>query len=198
MADYTKTKKNKINPFLWFLIAIVIPVVFAVILAYIIFSMAGVDATKWVKDKMSAVPVVSSFVTTEEEKDLEKQNEKLKISIKEKETEIEQLIEDVGNLEGVIDQLEKEVLKLEKKNTDNNGLDDDEEQNDDMSLRQMSQTFKDMDPEQAALIIQRLKNESAVPILNTLSNKVRGKIFEEMEPDQAAELTQLLIDGSKP
>lgn len=194
MAKNKNIKKNRMNPLIWFLIAIVIPVIFAIVLAYIIFSMAGIDATGWVKDKVSNVPVVSSLVTTEEDKDLQKQNEKLQLTIEEKDTEVEQLTADVDNLEGVIDQLEKEVLKL-KKSADNEEADHQDEENSEKdALKQTSQTFKDMDPEQAAHIIQRLKEESALSVLDNLSNKVRGKILEEMDPEKAAELTQSLID----
>jgi len=194
MAENKNVKKNRMNPLIWFLIAIVIPVVYAIFLAYIIFSMAGIDATGWVKDKVSNVPVVSSLVTTEEDKDLQKQNEKLQLTIEEKDSEVEQLTADVDNLEGVIDQLEKDVLKL-KKSADNEEVDpQDEENNEKDLLKQTSQTFKDMDPEQAAHIIQRLKEESALSVLDNLSNKVRGKILEEMDPEKAAELTQSLID----
>src|SRR5690625_390030 len=194
MAENKNVKKNRMNPLIWFLIAIVIPVVYAIFLAYIIFSMAGIDATGWVKDKVSNVPVVSSLVTTEEDKDLQKQNEKLQLTIEEKDSEVEQLTADVDNLEGVIDQLEKDVLKL-KKSADNEEVDpQDEENNEKDLLKQTSQTFKDMDPEQAAHIIKRLKEESALSVLDNLSNKVRGKILEEMDPEKAAELTQSLID----
>src|SRR5699024_1569889 len=127
MAENKNVKKNRMNPLIWFLIAIVIPVVYAIFLAYIIFSMAGIDATGWVKDKVSNVPVVSSLVTTEEDKDLQKQNEKLQLTIEEKDSEVEQLTADVDNLEGVIDQLEKDVLKL-KKSADNEEVDPQDEE----------------------------------------------------------------------
>src|SRR5690625_2220425 len=91
MADNKNIKKNRMNPLIWFLIAIVIPVVFAIALAFIIFSMAGIDATGWIKDKASNVPVVSSLVTTEEDKDLQSKNEKLQLTIEEKNSEVEQL-----------------------------------------------------------------------------------------------------------
>lgn len=199
MKNKINNKTNRVNPLTWFLIAIVIPVVFAIILAYIIFSMAGVDAAAWVKDKVSTVPVVSSLVTTEEEKNYQEKNEKLQLAIDEKDNEVEQLTADVESLENVIEQLEKEVLKLKKSaDVSNEDLDSDspdgEGNNENDSLKQTSQTFKDMDPKQAAQIIQRLKKESALSVLDNLSNKVRGKIFEEMEPEKAAELTQSLID----
>lgn len=199
MTNKKNNKTNRVNPLTWFLIAIVIPVVFAIILAYIIFSMAGVDAAAWVKDKVSTVPVVSSLVTTEEEKNYQEKNEKLQLAIEEKNNEVEQLTADVESLENVIEQLEKEVLKLKKSaDVSNEDLDSDspdgEGNNENDSLKQTSQTFKDMDPKQAAQIIQRLKKESALSVLDNLSNKVRGKIFEEMEPEKAAELTQSLID----
>src|SRR5690625_6465595 len=112
MTNKKNNKTNRVNPLTWFLIAIVIPVVFAIILAYIIFSMAGVDAATWVKDKVSTVPVVSSLVTTEVEKNYQKKNKKLQLAIKEINKEVEQLTAMFVSLEKDNEQLEMKVIKL--------------------------------------------------------------------------------------
>src|SRR5699024_6530208 len=116
MAKQTKNKNKKISAFLWFLIAIIIPILFALILAYIIFSMAGVNVSSWVKDKASTIPVVSSMIITDEEKSLEHRNEKLVTALDNKDAEIETLTQEIINLEGTIEKLERELLKLEKRN----------------------------------------------------------------------------------
>ena len=192
MAKQTKNKNKKMNPFLWFLIAIIIPILFALILAYIIFSMAGVNVSSWVKDKASTIPVVSSMIITDEEKSLEHRNEKLVTALDNKDAEIETLTQEIINLEGTIEKLERDLLKLEKRNPDSE--ENEAEPENEVTVKQMSGSFKDMDPEQAALIIQRLDKEIAVSILKSMSNKVRGSVLETMDPEQAAELTEQIID----
>lgn len=189
-----KDKKNKMNPLLWFLVAIVIPIFFALILAYVIFSIAGVNVSGWIKDKTADMPVVSSMLLSEEEQDLKRRNEKLKTSVEDKDKEIEQLNQSIEDLEETIDGLEKEMLKLEKNST-NSEEDDDEVEEDDegMTTKQIAGSFKDMEPEQAALIIQRLDQETAVSILTAMSNKVRGHVLEAMDAEQAANLTKELV-----
>ena len=193
MAKQTKNKNEKMNPFLWFLIVIIIPILFALILAYIVFSMAGVNVTNWMKDKASTVPVVSSLITTDEEKNSEQRNEKFKTALDNKDAEIESLTQEIMDLEGTIEKLERDLLKSEKRNTDN-AENETEPEDEVITVKKMSGSFKDMDPEQAALIIQRLDKDIAVSILKSMSNKVRGSILEVMDPEQAAELTEEIID----
>lgn len=187
-------KNKKLNPFLWFLIAIIIPGIFAIILAYIIFTMAGVNVGDWLKDKGSTVPVVSSFIKSEEQEGLKQMNEKLELALEDKEEEIELLTMDVEQLQGTIDQLEKDLLKIEKRNEYDAMAENEEKENESVTVKQMAGSFKDMKPEQAALIIERLNNETALAILNAVSNKIRGEILEAMKPEQAAELTELLME----
>src|SRR5699024_11679853 len=88
--------------------------------------MAVVDAAASIKDKIFTVPLVSSLITTEKEKNYQEKNEKLQLAIDEKDNEVEQLTADVESLENVIEQLEKEVLKLKKSaDVSNEDLDSD-------------------------------------------------------------------------
>src|SRR5690625_5512256 len=60
--------KKSVNPFLWFIFAIVIPVIIIISLTVLVLAIAGFDVSGWTKDKASNIPIVSSFITTEEEK----------------------------------------------------------------------------------------------------------------------------------
>ncbi|HLQ98145.1 MAG TPA: hypothetical protein VK135_05590, partial [Candidatus Dormibacteraeota bacterium] len=68
MAKDLSNKQKKTNPILWFLFAIVIPVIIALILTFIILMATGTDISGWAKNTGSKIPVISSFITTEEEK----------------------------------------------------------------------------------------------------------------------------------
>ncbi|MFD1037985.1 MotE family protein [Virgibacillus byunsanensis] len=194
MVNQTKPEKNKMNPLLWFFFAIVIPIIVVITLTIIIFSVAGVNVVDWAKNTGNNIPVISSWITTDEEEETIRIEEKMESTIANKDNEIEQLNQEVRALEAATEQLEQEIIKLE-----NNQSSEETDNNDDTELvdspvTTVSKSFKDMDSEQAALIFQSLEKELAVSILKELSNDVRGEIFEEMDPELAAELTQLFVN----
>ncbi|WP_373896019.1 MotE family protein [Virgibacillus sp. CBA3643] len=197
MVKQTKEEKKKMKPILGLSSIIVIPIIVAVTLAIIIFA-AGVNVTDWVKEKGSTTPVISSFITTPEEENIQREEERMQVEMERKDTEIEELNQTVEDQESTIEQMEQEIVKLENNKADSNGtnkqeLAEDEEEMD--TVKTVSNSFKGMDKEQAALIIASLEVETAISILQEVSNDVRGEILEEMEPEAAASLTQLLIDS---
>ncbi|WP_404459250.1 magnesium transporter MgtE N-terminal domain-containing protein [Oceanobacillus kapialis] len=194
--DYT-TEKKKMNPFLWFLFAIIFPLLIATVIAVIGFSIAGINVLDWAKEKGSNIPVVSSMIETPEEESTGQAQEKAAEQLAAKNEEIEQLNQQVQDLESTIESLEEETIRLEnrnRQNQENAEMETEEEAPD--TIQTIASSFKDMDSEQAALIIQDLDNQTAISILKEVSNKVRGAILEEMEPAEAATLTQLFIDAN--
>src|SRR5699024_2821440 len=180
----------------WFIFAIVLSLSIVTVLAVVDLTLAGVNVMGWAKEKGSNVPVVSSFVKSEEETDLQIQLDQAKETIEQQKEEIKTLDLEIDSLEAIIDQQEQDITKLEKKTISdeqlNNPLNEDSGSD---SLKQTAASFRKMDQEKAAEILKNLDRQIAVDILQQLSNDVRGKILEEMEPALAAELTQRLIDG---
>lgn len=194
MAKQNKSIEGKTNPFIWFLFAIVVPLIVAVIITVIILLVAGVNVGDWVKKTGSKIPVVSTVIKTDEEKNLEKQNAEATQTINKQNEEIAQLTDEIESLQTINEELEQEIVKLEKANENNTSKEPDEETETVNMVKQASTSFKDMDPEKAAPIFQSLEKSSAVSILKELSNDVRGEILAEMDPELAAELTELLMD----
>lgn len=196
MAKDIKKQKDKMNPVLWFFFAIVIPVVVAVTLTIIIFTVAGVDVMGWAKKTGNSIPVLSSVITTDEETNEQRAKEKFKNTIANKDEKISKLNQKVSNLESSIDELKQEIVKLENFKSNEGESDSSnagEEDTENNSIKRVSSSFKEMDSEQAALIFENMEQALAVAILKKLPNDVRGNIFEEMEPALAAELTQLSV-----
>ncbi|MFB4167495.1 MotE family protein [Virgibacillus sp. JSM 102003] len=197
MAKDNIKQQNKTNPFLWFFFAIVIPLIVAVTLAVIIFTVAGVDVVGWAKTTGNSIPVVSTMITTDKEKNEQREDQKTKDIIASKDEKIEQLNQKVSNLESTIGQLEQEIVKLENSNSNEKSSEsetsDDEAESGNKSIKAISSSFNEMDSEQAALIIENMEQDLAVGILKQIPNDVRGGIFENMDPDLAAELTQLFV-----
>lgn len=195
MVKQTKEEKKKINPIVGVLFAIVIPIILAVTLAIIIFA-AGVDVVDWAKEKGSTIPVISSFITTPQEENIQRGEEQVQAEMERKDTEIEELNQNVIDLESTIEQMEQEIVKLENNNGDSNQANELEvTEGERDTVKTVSNSFKDMDKEQAALIMADLEEETAISILQEVSSEVRGEILEEMETEAAASLTQLLIDS---
>lgn len=194
---FKKNKKEKRNPIVWFLFAIIIPLIVAVTLTIIIFSILGINVVDWAKKTGNNIPVISSLVPSEEAGNDEQKEAKTAASMAKKDKEIEQLKEETSNLKATIDQLEQDTVKLENKyKSEQNAKDEGEAEEDQEkdTVKTVSASFKKMDKKQAALIFQSLDKEVAIVILKELSNDVRGNILEAMEPSLAAELTQQLVN----
>lgn len=191
-----KRENKKMNPILWFIFAIVLPLIIVSVIAIFVLSFAGFDVIDWAKKKGSTVPVVSHFIKTDEEKDLQYKLEQAEQKIEKLEDEIEQLNLEINSLEAIRDQQEQDIVKLENQiKADEDETDSAEVSGSANSVKQTAASFRKMDQKKAADILQNLERDAAIDILKQLSNDVRGKILEEMEPKRAAELTQRLMEG---
>ncbi|MGM8364136.1 MotE family protein [Virgibacillus sp. W0181] len=193
MEKQSKSRKNKSNPIIWFIFVIVVPLIVAIVLTVIILSVAGVNVGDWIKTNGSKIPIVSTVIKTDEEKQLEQQSEQAAEMIDKQQSEIGELNDEIENLQATNDELQQKILKLEKSAQDNKSEEQAEPETVD-SVKKTATSFRKMDKEKAALIFQSLDKSSAVAILKELSNDVRGEIMGEMEPSLAAELTELLME----
>lgn len=192
-----KSKKKSMNPFLWIVFAIIIPLIIVSTLTVFILNMAGVDVTGWFKNTASNIPVVSNFITTEEEQAVEDEIKKLTEMIEEKDLEIARLQTISEDLEMTISRLNQQILKLENEIASRDELAEQEEElevENNESLKQIVSSYESMKTKQAAIIIQNLENDLAIDILKELPNDRRGKILEAMDPERVAELTKLFVN----
>lgn len=189
-----KQEKGKMNPLVWFLFAIVVPVIVAITLAVIIFTVAGIDVMDWAKNTGNKIPVISSMITTDEEARSESKEENFQSSISKKDEQIEQLQAELNDKEATIEQMEQDIAKLENKSKtdDESKQQEDDEKN---AIKTVSSSFRNMDKEKAAAILENMDETSAVDLLNGMSNDVRGGILEAMDPEKAANLAQLLMNN---
>ncbi|WP_249869783.1 MotE family protein [Oceanobacillus saliphilus] len=195
MKENTKDQSKKMNPILWFLFAIVIPLIIVVILAVIIMGVAGFNVMDWAKDKGNTIPIISDMVTTDDEKAAERDEQQVKAALDSKDNEIIELNRNISDLEATIQLLEQEILKLENSQQTAEDVEDTstEENSEDERIDIVIRSYEEMKSKQAALILQNMENDTAVLILQGVSNEVRGDILEAMAPENAAEFTQLLL-----
>ncbi|MFG6118255.1 MotE family protein [Thalassobacillus sp. B23F22_16] len=189
MAKTYDEESKQTNKVQWFFFVIFIPALFAIALTWIVMTIAGINVGDWASKHAADVPVISSVFPTDDEKEQEELIGQLQHTLDEKEAKIQQLEQEKAGLNANIDELEHQVGDLEAKLT--KAEDTDEEQ--EAQVKQISSSFREVDPEQAAAIIKNLDQPVAVTVLVNLSANERGAILGEMEPKDAAKLTSLLL-----
>lgn len=197
MAETKQTEKKKMNPILWFLFAIVIPVSIVLVIIFVILSLAGFNVLDWTREKGSELPVVSNFVSSPEEVAIEEEISRLEEELEMKDEKIEQLELTIDELEDEIVHLEQEIssqeeiiANFEAEETD----EEDGEETDNDSLSEMAKTFEEMKAKGAAQILENMKEEEVVIIMRELPNDVRGDILEAMDAEIAASIAAQLMN----
>lgn len=195
--DMAKSKeKNKMNPFIKILFMIVLPLLVAGTLAIFVLSFVGIDVIGWSKEKLQNVPVVSSIIKTDEEKDLERKLQTANETISSQREEIDNLKQEVENLQSQLEDYELEITKIENEQQTEEALasESSDEVNISEEIKQVANSFQKMDKEQAAKIVENLDTSTAVELLSSLSAKVRGEIFEQMDPQAAARIMETMAN----
>lgn len=191
-------EKKKRNPLLWFIFAVMIPLLITVALTVLILMFSGVDIGGWAKKIGSKIPIVSSLIQ-EDEKSQESSAEERS----QKDEEIKLLKNQVVDLEKQNNDLKQTNAKMKNENESNNNLnldseeiEDEQEEETSTTVKEIANSFKQMKPKQAALIMEDLSNEQANEILKELSNNTRGKILQEMDPNKAGNLVENYMNDS--
>ncbi|GAB2563516.1 MotE family protein [Gracilibacillus alcaliphilus] len=193
MAKKSSTNTEKKPGVLQWLIVIIVPLLFAIIITVIILAVMGVDVAKHTKEALNKVPFIQELVTTDEEAYYENQITQRDRSIEQLETKVEELEAELGAREDTITGLEEEVATLSTETVELNGSEEtEEEQEEDQHIKELSKSFLSMKPKEAAPIIENLADDIALPLLNMLDSETRGKIFAQMDVEVAANYASLL------
>lgn len=189
-----KTDKKKMNPILWILFAIIIPLIFAFIITAVILNIAGFSVMDWAREQGSELPVISNFIPSEEDKSAQDQVENMNEILNDKDEEILALNNQIDDLEFNITELEDEILRLEQAQESMEAAEEAEpSESTTDSLSDIAKSYEDMKSRNAAEILQLMDRNEALLILQEISNDVRGEILESMDPETAAELTASLM-----
>ncbi|WP_046175054.1 MotE family protein [Domibacillus indicus] len=188
-------EKKKYNAFQWVIFVAVIPLLFALTIALVVMTIAGVNVFEKTKELAENVPFVSEWVETAEQDgklDSEKVAE-LQAEVKDKEAKIGQLSEELDNSEKEIeellteqDRLNAEIKQLQQQQKE--AADSKETK----TANNVAKTYESMDEESIAGIIINLTNTEAAAILQELSVEKQGAVLENLEAKKAAEYTKIL------
>lgn len=187
-----KQKNKERNFFIWFLFAIIVPIILVVVLTIAVLSLIGYDVTGWVKDKANKAPVISTFVTSDQEEEIQGQLSQANEKIQNQEEEISSLEYEITSLEEIIDEQRLDITKLKNRDKSSEALDGDGAVVND-EVKQVASSFRKMDEVKAAKIVENLDKATAMEVLSEVSGDVRGVILAEMEPKQAAELMEGML-----
>nr|WP_295970446.1 MotE family protein [uncultured Bacillus sp.] len=178
----------------WFFVVIVIPSLFAVAVALIVATVAGVNVMDKAKEYSEKIPFLSSDEQEKEQKnkDNEAKNIKLNAELKVRGETIAELQEEVNSKNEEIEglelekkQLQREIEDLGEKQSEHN-----------REFKEIVKTYEAMSAKKAAPIIAQMKDEKALEILSNLKSDTLAAIMEQMNAVDAAKYTSLLTQNS--
>lgn len=191
-------KENKISKFQWFLV-IFIPLIFAVTVAMVVFSVAGVNVVEKAKEMSAKIPFAELIQKDEVKENSAKDTEKVSRKLAKLETEIENKEKEIEKLEGIIDTRDKAVEKAEaEKQRLQSEVKQLRESQDGSkkAFKDIIRTYETMAPKKSAPIITEMSDEDAVKILASMKADTLAKVLEQMTTADAARLTKRLSEQS--
>lgn len=191
-----ETESQPASRFQWFLFVIAIPSLFAIIIALVVLSFAGINVFQTAKDLGSKIPFISDKLEANEPP-----------SIKEFETEIKSLETEIDDHEAKVEQLtakletqgkEAERIQLEKSQLEARieELTAIQEENK-RAFKDIVKTYETMSAKNAAPIISEMNNDEALKILTNIKSESLAAILENLTAEDAARFTELLTNESE-
>ncbi|WP_394232529.1 MotE family protein [Niallia oryzisoli] len=188
-------EEKKYSKIQWFFVVIVIPALFALTVAVLVLTVAGINVFEKADELRDKIPFVP---TREEASDKQALNEaessvtKLKAEMKDREAAIAKLEADIKGKDSEIETLllEKEQLQSQ---IDELLLD---EKTGQQSFNDIVNTFESISAKKAAPIIAEMNDDEALKILSSLKPDILAAILEKMNAADAAKYTALLTNNS--
>ncbi|WP_191991763.1 MotE family protein [Bacillus aerolatus] len=199
-TEYVEMEEEKgYSVFQWILFVLVIPLLFAITIALIVMTVAGVNIFEKAKELGGNLPVISDMMDSgSSAKDGQTDKEKvvsLQAEIKNKEAKVEQLEKKLESSDKEIeelltekDRLEVEIEKLKKQ--EETTVTEDKQDN------KLINTYESMSSKNIANILVNLTDNEAVQILSEMSTEKQADILEKLPPETAAKYTKLLSSAS--
>src|SRR4051794_10989227 len=187
LLDEQKQESKKYNKIQWLFVVIVIPSIFAFMVAVIVASFAGVDVWGKAKELSDKIP----FVTIDKEKVAQQKVEQMEKRVTELNTEIQFRDDTIAELETEMDGKEQEIqnLTLEKEELEmqiDELMNAEDTVNKSKAMNEITRTFESMSAKKAAPIIESMNENDALTILFSLKSDTLAGLLENMSPDVAA------------
>ncbi|MGG3451333.1 MotE family protein [Domibacillus aminovorans] len=192
-------EKQGYSTFQWIIFVVFIPLLFAMTIALIVMTIAGVNVFEKTKEVADSIPYVSEWVGTDVKLDGKKDGDKiveLQAEMKNKEAEIERLQGKLTDSETEIedllteqDRLNSELKQLQQQQREE-GLDQGTAAK--TETKTLIKTYETMGAKNIAGIIVNMTDAEAVDLLKQLSIEKQADVLEKLPAEIAAEYTKIL------
>lgn len=193
--SFEEKEGQPVNRLQWFLFVIAIPALFAIVVALVVLSFAGINVFQTANELGGKIPFVSKMLKEDKQPSVE-EYEKNIISL---EAEIQDNEAKMEQLEAKIEGKDMEVERMELKKTQLEAQIDElmaiQEENK-RAFKDIVKTYETMSAKKAAPIIAAMENEEALKILTNIKAESLAAIMEKLPPDVAARYTELLTNES--
>lgn len=180
------------SKFLWFIYVVVIPLLFAIVIALIVSTFAGINVFEKAKELGVKTHILSKNNVSSRSKADEEKIISLNAEIQNKDTQIENLQKQLDSKDNekqqlVLEQnrLQEQIASLQKSQAQST-----------KDFKEIVSSYESMNPKSAAPIILQMKDENAVKILSKLSSEALASILEKMPANRAAKYTEMLGGSS--
>jgi flagellar motility protein MotE (MotC chaperone) len=181
---------QKASKFQWFIFAFFIPILFAVTVALLVFTLSGNNIFETAKEYGQKVPLLSSIINGESSNSevMESQLIELEAEIKDREARITQLESQLDSKELEIERAGLEKQRLEQEIEELTAIKEENKR----AFKDIVKTYESISAKKAAPILTEMKDEEAVKILSNVKADTLAAIMEKMDPEDAAHYTALL------
>jgi flagellar motility protein MotE (MotC chaperone) len=181
---------QKASKFQWFIFAFFIPILFAVTVALLVFTLSGNNIFETAKEYGQKVPLLSSIINGESSNSevMESQLIELEAEIKDREARITQLERQLDSKELEIERAGLEKQRLEQEIEELTAIKEENKR----AFKDIVKTYESISAKKAAPILTEMKDEEAVKILSNVKADTLAAIMEKMDPEDAAHYTALL------
>lgn len=193
MEEREISEEKKTNKFQWFLFTGLIPTLFAIVVALVILSFAGINVFEKAKEYGEKIPFLSDLLhekDTQSNENLEKNFVKLEGEIKDREAKIEKL---QTEMKGKDQEIEKANLEVEQLQLQIDELMAIQEENK-RAFKDIIKTYESMSAKKVAPILTQMSDEEAIKILTNISADTLAAIMENLGPEDAAKYTEMLTN----
>ncbi|WP_071459446.1 MotE family protein [Bacillus massilinigeriensis] len=174
---------------------VILPALFAVTLALIVMSFAGINIFDSAREIGARIPGIKQLVQKSETpsiKEAEKRMIGLEAEIKNQEAKMEQLQSKLDNKEKENDRIQLEKQQLEEQIDELAAIQAENKR----AFKDIVRTYETMSPKSAAPIIAKMEDGEALKILKNVKPDSLSAIMEKMVPEDAAKYTELLTSDS--
>ncbi|MFD1357541.1 MotE family protein [Fictibacillus halophilus] len=185
-------QNEKSSKFVWFLLVIAVPAVFAVTVFGIVLSFMGVNVIEEAKNTGKKIPIVKNVLNDEAPAVAVSQNteKQWKAKFDDQEDYIKILSADLQKKEKEVTALKSDIALLEKQVEDaETSVKADENE-------QLKKLYEAMSAKDAAAVMTEMNNNEVLGILTILEAETQAAILSKLDAKRAAELTVLMASNS--